>query len=106
MNNSTKELLLISLEAHLKYMEQRILDKNKQNGFIRSVCRMILMLETDFKYDLENIYCNQVFTSSVIDNNTKNKEYIKGVYFAIDLYKEIYYNLLTRFEEGWSETYE
>lgn len=101
MTNSTKELLSTSLEAHMNFLEARILNDVKREAFVQSMFRFILMLDTEYKYNIEFLYQNPVFTSSIYNESyIADKQYKNGVHFAIDIFKEIYYNLYMRFEEG------
>ena len=91
MTNNTKDIIFI---------EKRILNNKKRIAFIRSMCRFVLLLESDNMYNIEYLYEDPAFTTLYNTEYVQNKEYNKGIHFAIDVFKEVYYNIYSRFEEG------
>lgn len=95
------DLIITKLKAHRKFMSSRILNVEKWEAFDRSLERMIVLLEDEVGF--KSLLLNKNFES--IRNYfylQKDENYHKGVYMAIDLYSEICYNIVNRFETGYS----
>lgn len=101
-----KQLLIDRLKAHRKYLYSRVLNVEKGEAFDRCLERMINILNSDNYCNIHELENHVDFVS--IRNyfySQKNIKYHEGVYFCVDIYKEICDNDIKRFVDGYSRDY-